>query len=254
MKRTTGILIVAAALLAGLAAGQDGGRRKKPSKEEMARLQAEADAKLKKVRRVVKRLNYDDTLNLVPKLEARETEYLAIVRQIHDGATAGGDVTKLFEQGYQMKLAALQDLSRILLLHRGKYAGIEEEDVWKRLNETRLDEVDYEEEWLVNILDDLEESMQVNIEMDARIYKFDVVSFTFTRTTARAMLQTMADTLLFKWIVRGDTLYVYKERHEELFNEAWLAKKRAAWKARKKARQDAAKRADDAAKKAAKGG
>jgi len=206
------------------------------------------------VRRVVKRLNYDDTLKLIPKLAARETEYLALVRQIHDGATAGGDVTALLEKGYAMKLTALQDLSRILLLHRGKYAGIEEEDVWKRLNETRLDDVDYEEEWLVNILDDLEEAMQVNIEIDARIYKFDVVSFTFTKTTARAMLQTMADSLLFKWIVRGDTLYIYKERHEKLFDAAWLAKKRAAWKARRKARQDAAKRAEEAAKKAAGGG
>jgi hypothetical protein len=252
VKRTIGILIVAASLLAGLATGQDG-RKPKPSKEELARLQAEADEKYKKVRRVVKRLDYDKTLKLVPKLEARETEYLALVRQIHDGATGGSDVTSLLEKAYQMKLKAFQDLSRILLLHRGKYAGIDEEQVLTRLNGTRLEDVDYEEEWLVNILDDLEESMQVNIEIDARIYKFDVVSFTFTKTTARAMLQTMADSLLFKWIVRGDTLYIYKERHEDLFNAAWLAKKRAAWKARKKTRQDAAKRADDAAKKAPKG-
>ena len=74
------------------------------------------------------------------------------------------------------------------------------------LARTRLDEVDYEEEWLVNILDDFEEAMQVNIEMDARIYKFDSVTFDFEKTSARAMLQMMGDTLLFEWIVRGDTL------------------------------------------------
>ena len=54
----------------------------------------------------------------------------------------------------------------------------------------------------------------------------------------------MADNLLFKWIIRGDTLYVYKERHEVLFDAEWLAQKRAAWKARKKAREEAARAAE----------
>ena len=51
----------------------------------------------------------------------------------------------------------------------------------------------YEEEWLVNILDDLEESVGINIELDARIYKYDTVSFDFEQTSARAMLQMMGD-------------------------------------------------------------
>ena len=102
----------------------------------------------------------------------------------------------------------------------------------------------YEDEWLVNILDDLEESCKINIEIDARIYKFDTVTFDFEKTSARAMLQMMGDALLFKWMVRGDTLYVYKERHEVLFGGEWLRKKKAAFHARKKALEEAMKEAE----------
>ena len=75
------------------------------------------------------------------------------------------------------------------------------------------------------------------IEMDARVYKFDSVTFDFESTSARAMLQMMADELLYKWIVRGDTLYVYKERNEVLFGQKWLRNKKRAERARKKARE-----------------
>ena len=51
--------------------------------------------------------------------------------------------------------------------------------------------------------------------------------------------------------MRGDTLYVYKERHEILFGGEWLRKKRAAWKARKEALDKAMKEAE---KRAAEGG
>ena len=94
-------------------------------------------------------------------------------------------------------------------------------------------------EWLVNILDDLEEAVGINIEVDARVYKFDTVSFQFEKTSARAMLQMMGDSLLFEWIVRGDTLYVFKESHEILFGGEYLARRKRAWKARKKALAEA---------------
>ncbi len=240
--RLLAVAAVTAALTAGLAVGQG---RPKLTDEEKARRQAEANAKLKKVRRAVKQLDYDETMARVPQLIAREKEYLALVEQIQKAATGGkAEIIEMLKKGRSMKIAALKDLNEILDLHRGKYAGIEEKQVRERLRQTRLEEVDYDEEWLVNILDDLEEAMQVNIELDARIYKFDVVSFDFPRTTAKAMLQTMADNLLFKYVIRGDTLYVYKERHEVLFDAEWLAQKRAAWKARKKAREEAARAAE----------
>jgi hypothetical protein len=236
------VAAVTAALTAGLAVGQG---KPKLTDEEKARLELEARLKLKKVRREVKQLDYDETMARVPQLIARETEYLALVEQMQEAATGGkGDITEMLKKGRSMKIAALKDLNEILKLHRGKHAGIEEKLVRERLAQTRLDAVNYEEEWLVNILDDLEEAMQVNLELDARVYKFDVVSFDFPKTTAKAMLQTMADALLFKWAIRGDTLYVYKERHEVLFDADWLAQKRAAWKARKKAREAAARAAE----------
>ena len=100
---------------------------------------------------------------------------------------------------------------------------------------------------LVNILDDMEERVGINIEVDARVYKFDTMSLEFDRTSARAMLTMMGESLLFNWIVRGDTLYVYKERHEVLFGKEWLRQKRAAWKARQQALIEAAKAAEKAA-------
>jgi len=54
----------------------------------------------------------------------------------------------------------------------------------------------------------------------------------------------MGDNLLFTWLVRGDTLYVFRERHEILFGGEWIRKKKAAWKARKKALDAAAKEAE----------
>ena len=95
----------------------------------------------------------------------------------------------------------------------------------------------------MNILDDLEERCKINVEVDARIYKFDTVSINFDKTSARAMLQILGDQLLFNWLVRGDTLYVYKERHEVLFGGEWIRKKKAAWKARKEALKKAAEEA-----------
>ena len=61
---------------------------------------------------------------------------------------------------------------------------------------------------------------------------------------ARALLQMMGDELLFNWIVRGDTIYVYKERHEVLFGGEWIRKKKAAFKARQEALKKAAAEAD----------
>ena len=111
-------------------------------------------------------------------------------------------------------------------------------------SDARWSDVVYEQAWLVNILDDIEEAANVNIELDARIYKFDTVSFSFDKTSARAMLQMMGDTLLFRWIVRGDTIYVYKERHEILFGGKWLRQQKKAWRTRKKAIEEAAKEAE----------
>jgi hypothetical protein len=90
----------------------------------------------------------------------------------------------------------------------------------------------------------LEDKVGINIEVDARVYKYDTVTFDFDRTSARAMLQMMADNLLFKWVVRGDTLYVYKERNEILFGGEWIRRKKAAWKARQDALEAARKEAE----------
>jgi hypothetical protein len=58
------------------------------------------------------------------------------------------------------------------------------------------------------------------------------------------MLQIMGDLLYFQWVVRGDTLYVYRERHEVLFGGEWIRRKKAAWKARKDALEEARKEAE----------
>ncbi|MGH7163034.1 MAG: hypothetical protein ACREID_06095 [Planctomycetota bacterium] len=238
MKHIGMAAIAAAALAAGLALGQE---TEKPSEEERERRHAETLEKLKLVRREVKTIDLDATIPRVAAMVAREQEYRALVARIREAATGGEEgVPQLLEQGRTMKLQALAELNDILVLHRGPHAGIEEDEVRRRLETTRLTGVRYRDEWLVNILDDLEAEAKVNIELDARVYKFDVVTFDFEKTTCLAMLQTMADNLLFKWIVRGDTLYVYQERNEVLFDDEWLAKKKAAWKAR----QDAAARAE----------
>ena len=76
----------------------------------------------------------------------------------------------------------------------------------------------------------------------ARVYKFDSVTFSFESTSARAMLQMMGDELLYTWVVRGDTLYVFKERNEVLFGKAWVRAKKKAERARAKAEKAAKKR------------
>lgn len=224
--------ILIAAFLAGLALGGDG-EKKKLSPEERAAIQAAAREKMKQVRREVKQLDLYDAVAKVPSIVAREKEYRALLDRI---ATTPADET-LLRQAYQMKVAALADLNEILKVHRGAHVGIAEEEVRRRLETARFEGIRYEQEWLVNILDDLEDAVRINVELDARVYKFDRVTFNFERTTALAMLQTMADNLQFRYIIRGDTLYVYKERYEVLFDDEWLRQKKAAWKARQLQRQ-----------------
>ena len=223
MKRIVAATLVAGALLAGWAAGQG-----KESVEE----------RLQKVRREVKIIDLHKSITRVPELIAREKKYEELLGQIEQAALhTPKRVPKLLEQGRQLKLAALKDLNSILRLHRGKHIGLTEAQIYERLK-TRFLGVTYTDEWLVNILDDLEESCQVNIELDARVYKFDSVTFDFESTSARAMLQIMADQLLYKWVVRGDTLYVYKERNEVLFGKRWKRNRDKARKEREKASKE----------------
>jgi len=227
-------LLVGAAFVVGLAHGQ----------EDEGAGENDLEVRLANVRREVKIIDLDTAITRVPALVQREIEYHALLEQMASENAAGKDITPLLTKGREMKLAALKDLNEILKLHRGKFTGLKEEEVWERLKNTRFRDVQYRDEWLVNILDDLEEKCQINIEVDARVYKFDTVSFDFEKTSARAMLQMMGDQLLFHWIVRGDTLYVYKERHETLFGGEWIRQKKAAWRARKKALEEAAKEAE----------
>lgn len=229
-------VFVLLAFAAGLAWGQ-GGDEADGEKESL-------QERLKKVRREVKVIELKTAVDRVPGIVAREKEYFELVRRMEAEAKAGKDITPLLEKGRSLKLAALNELNEILRRHKGKFAGLSEQKVWERLRNARWSDVSYEEEWLVNILDDIEEAAGVNIEMDARIYKFDTVSFQFDKTSARAMLQMMADTLLFNWLVRGDTIYVYKERNEILFGGEWLRQKKKAWRERKKALEEAAKEAE----------
>ena len=235
MQKWLALALVPAAFAGGFAWAQDAGSSE-PERE--------IDAKLTNVRREVKVIDLDATLPRLPALFAREKDYTALVKQITRVAQEGGDLTPHLERVRLLKLDAFKELNDLLQLHRGKDVGLGEEQVWKRLREAQFEGVHYSEEWLVNILDDLEAAVGINIELDARVYKFDTVSFDFERTSALAMLQMMADALLFKWVVRGDTLYVYKERHEILFGGEWLARKRAAWKARKEALEKARKEAE----------
>jgi len=239
---------IAAALAIGFAWGQE--ETKKPSREELARLQAEAEAKLKLVRREVKQIDLDAAVARVPGIVAREREYLALAQRIREAATGGeGDVRALLEQARTMKVAALDELNAILKVHRGKFVGLSEEDVRERFEKHEMHDLRYDEEWLVNILDDIEERAGVNIELDARVYKFDVVTYAFEKTTPRAMLRTIGDNLGIKWVIRGDTIYVYKEFHEILFDQEWLNQQRALWKKKREERIRAATEAEENARK-----
>ncbi|MHC4136121.1 MAG: hypothetical protein ACYTDU_14885 [Planctomycetota bacterium] len=234
MRKAAACTLIAGAFAAGLAWGQD------EKEEEKADLQA----RLAEVRREVKIIDLDTSLARVPAVVEREMAYQEVAQQIYRDERAGQDITALLEKGRTLKLAALKDLNEILKLHRGEHVGITEEEVWTRLRNARFTDIHYHKAWLVNILDDLEEAAQINIEVDARVYKFDSVTFDFDKTSARAMLQMMGDVLLFNWIVRADTLYVYKERHEDLFGGEWIKQKKAAWRARRKALAEAEKEAE----------
>jgi hypothetical protein len=193
-----------------------------------------------KVRREIKLIDFDESIALVPGLGVREREYEALLKE----AGTAKEAAPLLAKARDLKLAQLEDANRILKLHRGKSVGLTEAQVWERLANARFRGVHFREEWLVNILDSIEEEVGINIELDARIYKFDTVTFDFDKTSARAMLQMMGDILLFEWVVRGDTLYVYKERNEILFGGDWIRKKKAAWKARQDALEEARKEAE----------
>ncbi len=240
MRQTAIVLGLLAAFAAGLASGQEGKKKRKA-----AEVDPELQARLAQVRREIKQIDFDEAIARVPGIVAREREYEALVAQALDaGARGVGEVKPMLARARALKLASLDELNHLLDLHRGKYAGLKEEEVWERLRAARFEGVRYREEWLVNILDEIEESVGINIEVDARVYKFDTVSFDFEKTTARAMLQMMGDSLLFTWKIRGDTLYVYKERHEDLFGGEWIIRKKAAWKARRDAIDAAAKEAE----------
>lgn len=233
------VLVVMAALLGGFVWGED--EEDKGGGGDLADVALEdLGARMGKVRREIKIIDFDESLALVPGLAAREREYEALLKE----AGAAKDAAPLLARARDLKLAQLEDANRILKLHRGKSVGLTEAEVWERLTNARFKGIHFREEWLVNILDFLEEEVGINIELDARVYKFDTVTFDFDRTSARAMLQMMGDILLFRWVVRGDTLYVYKERNEILFGGDWIRRKKAAWKARQDALEAARKEAE----------
>jgi len=234
MKRRTvgGFALIAACFCVGSVWGQDKG---------------DLQERFKAVRREIKHIDLQDAIQHLPGLLQRENDYAALLKAMKG---AGGDKARyktMLESARELKLKALDELNVILKRHKSAYTSISEKEVWARLAGARFSDVEYHEEWLVNILDDLEEKCQVNIELDARIYKFDTVTFQFDKTSARAMLQMMGDELLFNWVIRGDTIYVYKERHEVLFGGEWIRRKKAAFKARqdalKKAQKEAERRA-----------
>ena len=218
MRNWIGALLLVAAALAGYAFGQS----------------EDIKERLKKVRREVKRVDLPTSIPRVPALFARENEYADVLRKLGDAERNKlKTVPQLLGQARDLKVATLKDLNEILKLHKSKHMGISEKEIHNRL-QRQFTGVNYEEEWLVNILDDIEDACEINIEMDARIYKFDSVTFEFESTSARAMLQMMADELLFEWVIRGDTLYVYKERNEVLFGKSWVRAKKRAEKERAK--------------------
>ncbi len=234
------VLLGAAALLGGFVGGQDpepggeGGDLADVALQDLAE-------RMTKVRREIKIIDFDESLALVPGLAAREQEYESALKAAQE---KGKEIQPLLAKARELKLEQLADANRILKLHRGKNIDLTEEQVWERLTNARFKGIRFNEEWLVNILDFLEEEVGINVELDARVYKFDTVTFDFDKTSARAMLQMMGDILLFKWVVRGDTLYVYRERHEVLFGGDWIRKKKAAWKARQDALEAARKEAE----------
>jgi len=236
VRKTVPLLLVAAAFVGGLVWGQGsdgGGDLADASLQDLAE-------RLTKVRREIKIIDLDQSLGLVPGLGAREREYQALLDEARDAK----DRKPILAKARDLKLAQLEDANKILKLHRGKNVGLTEEQVWDRLANARFRGIHFREEWLVNILDMLEDEVGINVEVDARVYKYDTVTFDFDRTSARAMLQMMSDNLEFKWVVRGDTLYVYKERNEILFGGDWIRKKKAAWKARHDALEAARKEAE----------
>lgn len=234
LRKALALLLLMAAFLGGFVWGQDS-----DSGLADVALQDLAE-RLTKVRREIKIIDFDESLGLVPGLAAREEEYQALLKEAREAK----DKKPVLAKAREVKLAQLEDANKILKLHRGKYVGLTEEEVWDRLSNARFRGVHFREEWLVNILDFLEDHVGINIELDARVYKYDTVTFDFDKTSARAMLQMMGDVLLFKWIIRGDTLYVYKERNEILFGGEWIRRKKAAWKARHDALEAARKEAE----------
>ena len=199
MRKWMPVALILAAFAAGMAWGG-------PDDEEAAEPDLlDLEKRLDQVRREVKIISFDTGMQRVPALITREKQYTRLLGEIEDLATRDPAKLKpLLEQGRELKLAALKDLNEILKLHRGQHLGLTEEEVWTRLANARFEGVSYNEEWLVNILDDIEEKVGINIEVDARVYKFDTVTFDFDKTSARAMLQIMGDNLLFTWLVRGD--------------------------------------------------
>ena len=166
------LAFTAASFLSGWAAGQDSG---KGSIEE----------RLKQVRREVKVIDLPTSIPRIPALIKREQEYSRLLDEISETALNMPErIPKMYDRARDLKLAALKDLNEILRLHRGPHVGIKEKDIWERL-QTRFIGVSYDDEWLVNIMDDIEEAARINIEMDARIYKFDSVTFDFEASSAR---------------------------------------------------------------------
>lgn len=237
MRQAAALLLLLAALAAGWAWAQDGADE--ADYDRLSLLE-----RLENVRREVKVIDLDTALRRVPAVVASCRQHRELLDRMNAEQKAGGDITPIVEQARDLKVALLTELNDILKLHQSPYLGISKQEVMERLANTRFRDVIYRKEWLVNILDDIEEQARVNLEVDARIYKFDTVTFDFEKTSARAMLQILGDGLLFKWLVRGDTVYVYKERHEILFGGEWLVQKKAAWRARKKALEEAAKEAE----------
>jgi len=240
MRKAVWFLILVVAASGGFVWGQGGsdeGGLADLGLEELAE-------RLAKVRREIKIIDFDESIALVPGLVEREREYSDLLGRMEEEIAAGKEIRPLFQKARELKRQQLADANKILKLHRGEHVGLSEEQVWERLANKRFTDLQFREEWLVNILDFLEGEVGINVELDARVYKFDTVTFDFEKTSARAMLQMMGDALLFKWVVRGDTLYVYKERNEILFGGEWLRRKRAAWKARKDALEEARKEAE----------
>jgi hypothetical protein len=244
LRKALTLLLLGAAGLGGFVWGQEETEGESPEGGDLAEGLESLAERMGKVRREIKIIDLDETMAIVPGLAAREAEYAALLTQMREDLAAGKEITALLGKARDLKSLQLDEANRILKLHRGKHSGLNEEQVWERLANARFSDVHFREEWLVNILDFIEEQAGINIELDARVYKYDTVTFDFDKTSARAMLQIMGDLLYFQWVVRGDTLYVYRERHEVLFGGEWIRRKKAAWKARKDALEEARKEAE----------